>query len=718
MAQEDVQLPPVLTQDQRKLTDWAQEPTVQELKRDVEDSQSAHNARVSEIAMWLDFLHTKGQGAAPKVKGKSSVQPKLIRQQAEWRYASLSEPFLSSPDIYEVKPVTWEDRNASIQHGILLNHQFNIDIDKQKLVDAMVRSAVDTGVCFIKTGWNRKTEMVKEEQPQYELTVNPQYLQIMQELDQLEQQSPSEYLEVDEGYRLAHDAYKQDGQGWSPRIAGYETVEVEKVLENHPTAEVCGFQSVIVDPTCGGDLTKAQFIVHKFETTMSALKKDGRYKDLEKVNVTGASPLSEPDYPTNKDQSFNFVDKPRSKIVVHEYWGSRDIDGSGIVQPIVAAWVGDTLIRLERNPFPDKALPFTAMQYLPIFESVYGESDGSLLIENQKIAGAVSRGMVDVMAKSANGQTGTAKGALDAVNQRRFNEGNNYEFNPGNNPAAMIYQHKFEELPRSAWDMLQFQTQQAEGLTGVQAFSAGLSGTSLGDTATGVRGALDAASKREMGILRRLSKGMIEVGRKIIAMNQVFLEDKEIVRVTNESFVEVRKDDLGGKFHLALTISTAEEDNAKAQELAFMLQTIGPNTDWGIIQLILADIARLRKMPDLAKKIMDYAPQPDPLAQQKAQLELMLLQAQIQTEQAKAAHYASGANLQNVKQGTEVAKANHLQAAADKANLDFVEQESGVTQMRNLEALDRQAEAQTQGQIVQSLIRQQEASQMNKPGAQ
>lgn len=718
MAQEDVQLPPVVTQDTQKLTDWSNEPTLPELKRDVEDSHSAHSARVSEISTWLDFLHTKGQGAAPKVKGKSAVQPKLIRQQAEWRYASLSEPFLSSPDIFEVKPTTWEDRNAAFQNGLLLNHQFNVRLDKQTLIDTAVRAAVDTGVCFIKTGWVREVETVKEEQPQYELTMNPQYLPIMQELDALEQESPSEYQEVDEGYRLAHEAYKADGQGWSPRVVGYQTVEVEKVLKNQPTAEVVGFHNVIVDPTCGGKLHEAGFVVHKFETTLSALKKDGRYKNLEKINVSGASPLSEPDYPTNKDQSFNFTDKPRSKIVVYEYWGSRDIDSSGVVQPIVAAWVGDTLIRLELNPFPDKKIPFTAMQYLPVFESVYGESDGSLLIENQKIAGAVSRGMVDVMAKSANGQTGIAKGALDAVNMRRFNEGNNYEFNPGNDPRAAIHHHVFPELPRSAWDMLQLQTQQAEGLTGVQSFATGITGAALGNTATGVRGALDAASKRELGILRRLSAGIVEVGRKIIAMNQEFLEAEEVVRVTNENFVPVRKDDLGGVFDLSLSISTAEEDNAKAQELAFMLQTVGPNTDWGVTSMILADIARLRKMPDLAKRITDYQPQPDPIAQAKAQLEVELLQAQIATEKAKAMQYMSTASLSGAKINTEGAKANHLQATADKVNLDFVEQESGVAQERNLQAIDRQSEAQTRSQAVQSLIRQQEASQMNKPGAE
>lgn len=716
MAQDDEQ--PLVTQTQHKLTDWSHEPTLAELKLDVENSATAHKTQVAQIDLWLDFLHTKGKGAAPKEKNKSQAQPKLIRQQAEWRYSSLSEPFLSSPDIFELKPVTWEDRNSAIQNGLLLNNQMNTRIDKQHLIDTMVRCAVDTGVAFLKTGWLRETKKVKRMVPQYELTPNAEYMPIMQELDQLKAESPSQYYEVDEGYRLAHETYETDGIPYAPFQTGMVEEEQEDVLQNHPTLQVISHRNIIVDPTCNGILENANFIVHKFLTSHGELKKDGRYKNLDQVVVDQAQPLSEPDYAVEaKDKTFNFADKARTKMVAYEYWGFRDIDGSGEVKPFVATWVGDVLIRMEENPFPDEKLPFVAIPYLPVYESVYGESDGSLLIENQKTVGAIQRGMIDVFAKSANGQTGMAKGALDAPNKRKFEEGRDYEFNPGNDPRSAIHMHTFQEIPVSAWQMLQSQNQQAEAMTGVQAFSAGLSGTSLGDTATGVRGALDAASKRELGILRRLAAGVVKAGRKMIAMNAVFLEDKEVIRVTNDAFVDIRRDDLAGNFDISLGISTAEEDNAKAQELSFMLQTVGPNAGWEVTAIILADIARLRKMPDLAKRIEDYQPQPDPIAEQKAQLELALLQAQIATEQAKAAQYGSNAQLHQVKQGTEVAKAAALTANADKTNLDFLEQESGVNHVRQLETLDKQHQGQAQLQAVQSAIRQQEASQMNKPGA-
>ncbi|MFP3693873.1 hypothetical protein, partial [Burkholderia sp. SIMBA_048] len=76
---------------------------------------------------------------------------------------------------------------------------------------------------------------------------------------------------------------------------------------------------------------------------------------------------------------------------------------------IVATWIGDTLIRMEKNPFPDQKLPFIIIPYLPVKREAFGEPDAELLEDNQKILGAVTRGMIDLLGRSANGQQGFAK---------------------------------------------------------------------------------------------------------------------------------------------------------------------------------------------------------------------------------------------------------------------------------------------------------------------
>lgn len=223
------------------------------------------------------------------------------------------------------------------------------------------------------------------------------------------------------------------------------------------------------------------------------------------------------------------------------------------------------------------------------------------------------RGMIDLLGRSANGQQGFAKGMLDPLNRRRYEAGEDYEFNPNLSPINGLIEHKYPEIPQSAMGMIGIMNNEAEALTGVKAFSGGMSGDAYGDVAAGVRGILDAASKREMGILRRLAKGIADVGKKIASMNAVFLSEEETIRITNTEFVKVNREDLKGNFDFEVDINTAEVDDAKSKDLAFMLQTMGPNGDQDLSKMILAEIADLKRMPDFANRIRNFKPQPSTL---------------------------------------------------------------------------------------------------------
>ena len=685
------------TDANQRLTNWKNPPKLGDLKKDLLDAKPAHDTQKALVKTWLDNLNVEGNAKVKTAKGNSSIVPKLIRKQAEWRYPALSDPFLSTDDVFNVYPVSWEDKKAAEQNQLLLNHQFNNKIDKVQFIDDYVRTAVDEGTVIVRVGWEFEEEEYEDDFPVVQYVVNPETGPMHEQLEQMRIESPATYeLDVPEEMRMAHEMTMEQGAPIEPVILGYKKEKRTRTVKNHPTVEVCNVNNVIIDPSCNGKIENAGFVIYSFESSLSKLKKDGKYKNLDKIQVEGNSILNEPDHTPSNDSNFNFNDKPRQLFVVYEYWGYWDIDGIGTVTPIVVTWVGNTIIRMEENPFPDKQLPFVTIPYLPKRREIYGEPDGALLEDNQKIIGAVTRGMIDIMGKSANGQTGIRKDMLDTTNRRKFENGQDYEFNMNVDPRVGIFMHTYPEIPNSAQFMLQMQNMEAESLTGVRAFSSGVSGQALGDTAASFRGALDAASKRELAILRRLSNGMVKIGRKIISMNAEFLSEKEVIRVTNEEFQIVRRDDLAGQFDLKLSISTAEEDNNKAQELSFMLQTMGNNMDPTISQMILADIAKLRKMPNLAKKIETYQPQPDPMAQKKMELEIKLLEAQLQNEMAQSQERQANAQLNMAKVGTEQVKAGNIQSDTDLKNLDFVEQESGVKQERAKELHGEQARSQAQ----------------------
>lgn len=680
----------------KSLVDWANPPSVSDLKQDLQGASSSQAMQAVKIREWLDNLNVEGKAKPKAIKGKSSVVPRLIRKQAEWRYAALSEPFLSNEELFKVSPITWEDKKSAEHNQLILAKQFETDINKTAFIDEYVRTAVDEGTAILRVGWEFQEKEVTKEVPTIELVPSPEAVELLEELSFMQADSPAEYEEsVPEELKVAHMHYMESGIPVMPNILGYETVKVMETVINRPTVEVCSYNNVTIDPTCNGDMSKAQFAVYSFESDLATLRKDNRYKNLDKI-VPSESALSMDDSIVNDQGDFTFKDKPRKKVMVYEYWGYWDIYNDGMVVPIVATWVGATMIRLEENPYPDKQIPFIVVQYLPVRKSVYGEPDGALLVENQQVAGAVLRGMIDLMGKSANSQTGFQKGILDPMNRRRYEAGLDYEYNGSANIEAAIRMHKYPEIPVSAQYMLDLQSIEAESLTGVKSFSQGMSQSSLGNVATSVRGVLDAASKREVGILRRLSDGIVQVGKKFISMNAEFLSDKEVIRITNEQYEVIYRDSLAGDFDLKLSISTPEQDETKAQELAFMLQTLGNNMDFGITKLVIADIAKLRKMPDLAKKIMDFEPQPDPMAEMMAQMELQMMQAKLEAEMAKAEYYRTYANLNMGRTDTELYKQADMQTEIDQKNLDFVEQESGVKQARELELRSEQAKSQAE----------------------
>ena len=684
-----------LIEPTKPLTDWSNEPKVADLKKDLEEASPHHDAHVMKVNTWLDNLNITGSAVRKKIKGRSTIVPKLIRKQAEWRYAALSEAFLSQENIFDTQPVTFEDKQAAIQNGLILNQQFNTQIDKVAFVDEYVRTAVDEGTVVVRVGWDFQEEEVEVPNMVVEPVTDPYEAQVIMQAIQLLQQTQGQAnLPPD----LAASAELSIEAGRPVRQVQRGFKNEMRTIKNQPTVQVCDYNAVIIDPTCKGDIKKANFVIFKFETSLSDLRKAGLYTNLDKIQVEKNAIQHETQYGQEDTGSFNFTDEPRKKFIAYEYWGYWDKDGSGETKPIVATWAGDTMIRMEESPFPDEGLPFVSVQYLPKRKNVYGEPDGELLEDNQKIAGAVTRGMLDILGRSAAGQTGVRKDALDVTNQRKFDIGMDYSFNAHIDPSTAFYHHTYPEIPQSAQFILQLQNMEAEALTGVKAFHQGITGEGLGRSATAARSAIDAAGKRELGILRRLGQGVIEIGRKIMAMNAEFLSEEEVVRVTNEEFITIKRDDLAGRVDIKLNISTAESDNAKAEELAFMLQTMGNSMPMDMSQMILADIARLRKMPELAKAIASYKPQPDPVAEEMKQLELEEKRALVAKLHSEAAENQAEAQL-------DLAKAEEAKAKAEQMDLDFVEQETGTAHERSLQKDRAQGEMNLRRDLIKEALK-------------
>jgi hypothetical protein len=155
--------------------------------------------------------------------------------------------------------------------------------------------------------------------------------------------------------------------------------------------------------------------------------------------------------------------------------------------------------------------------------------------------------------------------------------------------------------------------------------------------------------------------------------------------------VAINKDEIKGEFDLAVDISTFEVDNTKAQDLGFMLQTLGPNMDPSINMMILSEIAELKRMPALAQRLRTWQPQPDPVQQQMQQLEMQAKQMEIQVMQSEIM--------------LNQAKAKQAASAGDLKELDRIEQERGVKHARRIQEASAKVRGQQNVEVTKALLK-------------
>lgn len=679
-----------------RLTDWAQEPSITDLKGDLEYARQENSDQKNNVNGWLALRNATGaeSGKKTKLAGRSSVQPKLIRKHNEWRYPALSEPFLNTERMFQINPRTFEDKASADQNQMVLNWQFDTKLNKVDFIDRFVRKTVDEGTCVVRIGWERKTEKVKVLKPVYEYYPlemgDEEGMQLLAQATEMATNDPDTWEAdhtIPDELRAAVEFGLENQEMVVAEQIDEEWVEETKITFNQPSLKIVDVANFFIDPSCDGEWEDAQFMIHTYESTKSELKKRKIYKNLDEVNWganTIKAQVGDPDHETKTPIPDARLNSDKAKVLVYEYWGLWDIHKDGVMVPIVATFIGDTMIQLTENPFPDRKPPFVIVPYMPILGSIWGEADASLLQDNQRILGAVTRGTIDLLGRSANSQSGYAKGFLDPVNRKRFVQGEDFEYNPNSDPRVAIQQMVYPEIPNSAMTVIQMQNADAEGLSGVKGFAGGITGEAYGRVARGISGALDAAGQREMSILRRLAEGMRLIGRKIMSMNAFFLEKKEIIRVTNKEFVEIKREDLAGSFDLIVDISTAQLDEQKSNDLGMMLQTMGPDMDPGLSKIILGQIADLKRMPELAEMIRAYEPQPDPLQERLKELQVKELEAKIALDEARAAQ---------------------AWAVAEGKALDTELESTGTKHQRDVEKMGSQARGNRDLEVTKGLLK-------------
>lgn len=652
---------------------WKNKVTIEEIHNKINEMLPLYQDFVDSISAYEAAI--EADYTLPNGNNKSKVRPKVIKTLHSYSYNELSESLLSSYDVVKATARGGEDRETSLAHTLLLNYQINEEMDFIPTVERSAKYFEDYGSFMLRATWNfkeRKTKEHKQTLKQLPSTITPEQVQQLQQQGLL---TPDGLLIVD--------------------------TPITEVVEDHPVVVCLKPNQVILGNSTDGSnsIESLEFIACKYYSTVNRLKSTKKYENLDKLSsldiVSGNEDSNTEDdnfesegyaYHNDSDGIDGFSSEEKEDLtgnellVVTEYWTKLLIDGE--MQTVIITFVGGTIIARDLSPFGNAVgYPFArgVYSYTTKNKLYDGEPDTLDLEENQKIIGAVTRGMIDILAKTANGQVGMAHGFLDPAEELKKEAGDSYKFNPALDPAKAITVEKFPELPRSGLDMLMLMQNSMESSSGKKMFGEGLNSTSYGEVAAGIKASVNATTQRLVSRVRRFQKPYVEIFKKISEINREFITEDKMITLSDGAYKQLSKDSLEASVNIKIEVSTPELDDKTANDLAFMIQTLGDTVTSEIKNMMLADVARLKKRPILAKMLEELPPpQPSQMEVEKHQLEVELLKAQIANEYAKAKENDTDSTLNLAKAETEAAKIGVLGSTKDKQDLEFLEKRQGI----------------------------------------
>lgn len=589
-----------------------------------------------------------GSPLGNEVDGRSKYIAKEAQKAISWWIPNAIKPFMSSTDIVDFAPRTFDDVERAKSQNTLINYQFSNDFPKYQFLHTTLSLYATEGTTVARTGWLHDEET--EEMPLEGIT--------KEQIAELQAQGAEiSITQQDEVYRQLRDGEDEFFTPISETIyAG--TATITRTTKSRPDAKPIKNEDFFI---IGETIEDAECCIQRIDTTREELRKDdvkynkrGIYNGVNDIAATGSDGKEaglgqsrQDDLETYGASSLDDL-SGRDALTIYEYYGEIDRNGDGIPEPIVCVWSGNTILRVSDNPFPDKKPPFVGAPFMSVPFSFWGNGLPHYLEDVTKVKSAIMRTFIDLMATSTNGMKHTEKGALDVINMRRLKEakiGTVIEWND-----ITKYQPEVRnDIPQSLQSMYELFTAEGENESGITRYNQGLDAKSLNKTATGITAIMNQSQMRTWETVTRYSEQfLVPLFRKWISYNQELLDMNVAVRIVGGQYVEVKKDDIRGNFDLNINVAIAGSEEVKSQKIIGMLQMITPLVQQGIlpanhITKLIAELEELSGFKELAQELKQIA---EAKAQAKTEAVSAFMElpeeAQIQLMQAAAQQQAQG----------------------------------------------------------------------------
>lgn len=543
----------------------------------------------------------------PRLSKVSSLVSTDVADTIEWALPSLMKVFTGSDEVITVAGVTEEDDTKAEIMNQLLVYQLQRQNKFFPLLYDWIKDALITGVGIIKCYWERTEGFTPET-----VTVNMRALQALR----------------DTGVQITNI----DG----PDVLGDYTVTYNSpyYIKNSPKLEKILINEFLYSPDAKS-LDEANFVAHKKKVTMSYLRErqqQGVYANVDKINPKSGNTSWQVDQ-VEQVVGDNYTpfdtaeeEEARTEVTIYECYTKIDVDGDGILEDMIITVCDNVILRMEENYMgrhPFFSISPTRDPHRVWVKRSYAELIGEL----QDLKVALTRQIMQNIALTNDPKMILSE---DAINIDDYIKGRQViRKKPGHVMSDVAMSMPVNQLAPYTFEFLEYVEGQKESRTGITRYNQGLDAHSLNKTATGISAILGQASQRLELVARMFAEtGIYELFRFMVSLNQKFIDQDTVIRLTNKELT-ISPDDINGNFDLivnaGISISTKE---STIMTLQTMLTALMQTNAAGYQIATPENIYNLfKKWIESAgfKNYADYVTDPA-VIQQRAMMELALKQ--------------------------------------------------------------------------------------------
>ena len=478
----------------------------------------------------------------PRLSKVSSLVSTDVTDTIEWALPSLIKVFTGGDEVVTVQGSSEEDdRNAEIMQQLLV-YQLQRQNRFFPILYNWMKDALITGMGIIKCYWDRKED--------YQLLEQSMNMRAFQELTQ--QNVEIQSVEGPDMFGIVRVQY----------LSPYY-VKNAPVIENILVSE-------LLYSSDAKSLDEANFVAHKKKVTMSYLREreqQGIYANVDQITPKPKTGIMDDDQVEqvigdNYQGSSQEADDARAEVTLYECYTKLDWNNDGVLEDMIITIVDDVVLRVEPNYMgrhPFFAISPTKDPHRIWVKRSYAELIGEL----QDLKVALTRQIVQNIALTNDPKMILAE---DAINIDDYVKGRAVIRKKANHPMQDVAMSMpVNQLSPYTYQFLEYIESQKENRTGITRYNQGLDANSLNKTAMGISQIMGASTQRLELIARMFAEtGVYELFRFMIGLNQKFIDQNTVIRLTNKELA-ISPDDLQGNFDLIVNagISIASKESTQ-----------------------------------------------------------------------------------------------------------------------------------------------------------